>query len=267
MMRAGGGRVKLAPVLSEDALRRALAAAGLEAPVRYEDEVGSTNDLALELARSGAPEWTLVAAGHQTAGRGRLGRSWLDRPGAALVFSVVLRPRGLPPARVGLLPLLAGVAAAEGCLEAGAARVACKWPNDLLVGEAKAGGILAESRVEGGRLVHVVLGVGINLREPPAGVPGAAGVGDVDPEAVLSGFLRAFRPRYQPSHPAFVGAVLAAYRRVSATLGRRVRATTTRGATIEGLAVDVREDGGLVVETSGGMAVVAFGEVTHLDPA
>ena len=171
------------------------------------------------------------------------------------------------PARVGLLPLLAGVAAAEACLEAGAAPVACKWPNDLLVGEAKAGGILAESRVEGGRLLYVVLGVGINLREPPAEVPGAAGVGDIEAEALLSGFLRAFRARYQPAHPAFVGGVLAAYRRVSATLGRRVRATTTRGVTVEGLAVDVREDGGLVLETGEGMAVVAFGEVQHLDPA
>ncbi len=254
-------------MLSEDALRRALAAAGLEAPVRYEDEVGSTNDLALELAQAGTPEWTLVAAGHQTAGRGRLGRSWVDRPGAALMFSLVLRPVGLPPGRVGLIPLLAGVAAAEGCREAGGAAVMCKWPNDLLVGEAKAGGILAESRVDGRRLAHVVLGVGINLREPPAEVPGAAGVGDVEPEAVLAGFLRAFRPRYQPSHPAFVGAVLAAYRRVSATLGRRVRATTTRGATVEGVAVDVREDGGLVLETGRGTAVVAFGEVEHLDPA
>ncbi len=254
-------------MLSEDALRRALAAAGLEGPVRYEDEVGSTNDLALSLARAGAPEWTLVAAGHQTAGRGRLGRAWLDRPGAALMFSLVLRPRGLPPARVGLLPLLAGVAAAEGCLAAGGARVACKWPNDLLVGEGKAGGILAESLVEGGRLAHVVVGVGINLREPPPEVSGAAGVGDVDPEAVLAGFLRAFRLRYQPSHPAFVGAVLAAYRRNSATLGRRVRATTTRGVVVEGLAVDVREDGGLVLEAGEGMAVVAFGEVQHLEPA
>src|SRR4029450_1199953 len=79
-------------VLSEDALVRALERVGLRAPVRFDEVTASTQATALELAGTGTPEWTLVATGHQTQGRGRLGRTWLDRPGRALMFSLVLRP-------------------------------------------------------------------------------------------------------------------------------------------------------------------------------
>ena len=84
-------------MLSEHALSRALEGAGLSAPVRFEEVTRSTQETASRLAEDGAPEWTLVAAGHQTEGRGRLGRTWKDEPGGALLFSLVLRP-SLPPA-------------------------------------------------------------------------------------------------------------------------------------------------------------------------
>ena len=100
-------------MLSTAELERALAAAGLHAPVRFEEVTGSTNATAEALAASGSPEWTLVAAGHQTAGRGRLGRTWVDRPGE--------RPDVLDRASAdvaaadvaGLIPLLAGASMAE----------------------------------------------------------------------------------------------------------------------------------------------------------
>src|SRR4030095_359085 len=92
-------------VLSEDALVRALERVGLRAPVRVEEVTASTQATALERAAAGTPEWTLVAAGHQTEGRGRLGRTWLDEPGRALMFSLVLRP-ALHPAPRGLLTFL-----------------------------------------------------------------------------------------------------------------------------------------------------------------
>ena len=79
-------------MLSVTELERAFADLGLEAPVRFDEVTGSTNATALGMAEAGAPEWTLVAAGHQTAGRGRLGRTWTDRAGAALMFSFVVRP-------------------------------------------------------------------------------------------------------------------------------------------------------------------------------
>ena len=88
-------------MLSEDALVRALERVGLRAPVRFDEVTASTQATALELAAAGTPEWTLVAAGHQTEGRGRLGRTWLDRPGRALMFSFVLRPALEPASEIG----------------------------------------------------------------------------------------------------------------------------------------------------------------------
>ncbi|MGH2636299.1 MAG: biotin--[acetyl-CoA-carboxylase] ligase [Actinomycetota bacterium] len=251
-------------MLSDHALRRALERAGLQGPVRFDEVTRSTQATALRLADDGTPEWTLVAAGHQTEGRGRLGRAWHDEPGRALMFSLVLRP-DLPAVEGGLLSLLAGTAMARACDELADQRAACKWPNDLLVAGRKAGGILAESRVAGDRLQHVVLGIGVNLGTPPPELPEAGAVAAADDE-LLTAFLRAFARRYEPGHPAFGGAVVAAYRDRCATLGRRVRATTTGGAVVEGEAVDVDETGGLVIRASGGeREVVRFGAVEHLE--
>jgi BirA family biotin operon repressor/biotin-[acetyl-CoA-carboxylase] ligase len=251
-------------MLSEPALARALERAGLRAPVRFEEVTPSTQEAARALALDGAPEWTLVAAGHQRAGRGRLGRSWDDVPARALLFSVVLRP-SLEPERGGLLSLLAGAALAEAVEEVADQRAACKWPNDVLIAGRKAAGILAESVLDGERFAFVVLGVGVNLGQPP---PAFAEAGAVDAEdaPLLEAFLRRFSETYAPGHPAFAGAVLARYRERCATLGERVRATTTAGETVEGEAVDVDDLGGLVVRTDDGERAVRFGEIEHLRP-
>ncbi len=250
-------------MLSEQALRQALAQVGVRAPVRFDEVTGSTNATALELASAGAPEWTLVAARHQTAGRGRLGRRWLDEPGGALIFSLVLRPE-LPPDRAGLLSLLAGAAMAVACREVCGAPVGCKWPNDLMLGGKKVGGVLAESKVVGDAVDHIVVGIGVNLQQAPEELREAAAVGGCGQLELLGRFLSVFRHMYQPAHPAFSGAVLARYREVSLTLGNAVRATVVDGREVEGRAVDVDERGGLVVETAGHREVVAFGEVEHL---
>lgn len=251
-------------MLSDHALRRALERAGLDAPVRFDEVTRSTQATALAMAADGAPEWTLVAAAHQTEGRGRLGRTWRDDPGRALMFSLVLRP-AIPAAQGGLVSLLAGTAMAEACEDVADQRAACKWPNDVLVAGRKAGGILAESRLDGDRLDHVALGIGVNLDRPPPELPEAGAV-DAEDAALLTEFLRSFARRYEPAHPAFAGAVVAAYRDRCATLGLRVRASTTDGGIVEGEAVGVDELGGLVVRTgSGAPAVVRFGEVQHLE--
>jgi BirA family biotin operon repressor/biotin-[acetyl-CoA-carboxylase] ligase len=250
-------------MLSEDALRRALERIGADAPVRFDEVTGSTQETARGLALSGAPEWTLVAAGHQTDGRGRLGRSWEDRAGRALLFSLVLRP-DMPAERGGLLTLLAGWAMASACRDLGH-EVGCKWPNDLLLSQGKVGGILGESELDGDRFAYVVLGVGVNLDAAPSNVAGAAALAGVEPDRLLGGFLGHFAARYEPGHPAFAGAVLEGYRGVSATLGRRVRVITGEGHLgIAGEAVDVDETGSLIVRTEAGLKAVAFGEVEHL---
>src|SRR5436189_2157788 len=102
-----GARSEDPDVLTDDDLLQVLAAITVTAPVRSAEVTPSTNATAVAMAESGEPEWTLVATGHQTEGRGRLGRTWTGVPDAALLFSVILRAP-LPPARTGLLSLLAG---------------------------------------------------------------------------------------------------------------------------------------------------------------
>jgi BirA family transcriptional regulator, biotin operon repressor / biotin---[acetyl-CoA-carboxylase] ligase len=250
-------------MLSTSELERALAAAGLMAPAHFEEVTGSTNRTAWDLAMAGAPEWTLVAAGHQTAGRGRLDRTWEDVPGRALLFSVVLRPTWLPPDRVGVLALAAGLAMVSAARELAAQELRCKWPNDLLIDDRKAGGILAESRVASERIEHAIVGIGVNI-DPPANVELAAGMGDVDASALLTAFLRSFVASYDSNAATFIESVVAAYPRESATIGREVEATTTDGRRVRGRAIGVDDAGSLVVDTPEGLASITSGEVTHL---
>lgn len=246
----------------QDSLERAVREAGIDVPPLWFDEVGSTNEEARQLAREGAPEWTVVAAGHQTAGRGRLGRRWADVPGRALLLSVVLRPQG----EVEAAPLI-GILAATQLVEAsGDPSVSAKWPNDVVRNDRKIGGILTEGEVSSGVLRFVVIGVGVNLASSEDDLPGhlrsTAGSLWMASDTLATRFLRGLR-RYPEATPA---AILTAYRRVSATLGQRVRASTTSGELIEGTAVDLDERGGLVVEREGRRTVISFGEVAHMTP-
>lgn len=245
-------------------LERALAAAGIAAPARWDEVTGSTNATARGLAERGAQEWTLVAAGHQTAGHGRLGRTWQDLPGRALMFSVVLRP-AIEPQDAGLLSLLAGAAMAEAASEVSGATIRCKWPNDLLAQRGgKVAGILLESVVRDGVVRHVVMGLGVNLA-PPEGVEGAAGIGaDVDPMTLLTGFLVRFRAGYRPGDPAFGPEVVRRWSAASATLGADVEVTRADGSHERGRATALDARGGLIVEAAEGPATVVFGEVAHL---
>jgi BirA family biotin operon repressor/biotin-[acetyl-CoA-carboxylase] ligase len=148
---------------------------------------------------------------------------------------------------------------AEAASERSRLDVWCKWPNDLVVGGEKVGGILAESEVSEGTVRHVVVGVGVNL-EVPDGVPGAGALGDIDPEPLLAGFLATLRrvlerPEDVPDR----------WRAVADTLGRRVEAARVDGDAVRGVAVDVDDTGALLVDTDGGRVRVAFGDVHRLD--
>jgi BirA family biotin operon repressor/biotin-[acetyl-CoA-carboxylase] ligase len=130
--------------------------------VRCLDRVDSTQRVARELAREGATEGTAVVAEEQTAGRGRLGRTWHSPPGENLYCSIVLRPP-LAPAEVPQIALVAGVAVAAAVEEATGRRPAIKWPNDVLLEGRKVAGILTEMESEVDRVHHVIAGIGVNL--------------------------------------------------------------------------------------------------------
>lgn len=252
------------PGLTADDLEAALDAISVSAPVRAEREIASTNTLALELADAGAPEWTLVSAAHQTAGRGRLGRTWVDVPEGSLMVSVVLRPT-LPPARVGLLSLLAGAAMANAVRDETGLRATCKWPNDLLLDDAKVGGILGEARINADRLAALVIGMGVNLLAP-AGLPGAAGLGGgVGSRRLLVGWLSAFHHAYVAQEPELAERVRASWLPIADTIGREVEAIATSGEPVRGRAVGIDGFGGLLVSTDAGERTVAFGEVLHVN--
>jgi BirA family biotin operon repressor/biotin-[acetyl-CoA-carboxylase] ligase len=249
-------------VLTQDDLLAALAAIPVVAPVRADEVTGSTNATAVALAEAGTPEWTLVSAAHQTEGRGRLGREWADAPGRALLCSLVLRPE-LPPVRAGVLSLLAGACMASAIRDVVGRKVTCKWPNDLMLRDAKVGGVLAESALDGETLRYVVIGVGVNL-DAPEGVDGAAGIGAVGERALLTAFLTRFASIYDTRDASLPERVRQAWAPMSSTIGEMVRATTTDGDDVVGRAIGIDSFGSLLLSTDDGEARVRFGDVEHL---
>lgn len=140
-------------------------------PLEYHASLGSTNDLAAEQLANGAADRTLIVADEQTRGRGRLGRSWLTPPGAALAFSLILRPL---PGEPGWAFTALGALAVHDALAARGLPAAVKWPNDVLIGGKKVCGVLAEADWQGSSLQGIVLGIGVNVRAdavPAAGLP------------------------------------------------------------------------------------------------
>jgi BirA family biotin operon repressor/biotin-[acetyl-CoA-carboxylase] ligase len=216
-------------------------------PVELVREIDSTNAELLRRAAAGAAHGLVLAADHQTAGRGRLDRRWEAEPGDALLVSVLLRP-SLPPARWFLLTFAAGLAAVDvfgGQL---------KWPNDVVVGTRKLAGLLGESTGDA-----VVVGMGLNLR--PSAVEGAVSLVELDREldrdTALERWVAAFDRRLDR-----LDGVLPDYRAFCATIGQEVRVELP-GEQLVGLADAVTEDGHLVVA---GREVIA-GDVVHLRPA
>jgi BirA family transcriptional regulator, biotin operon repressor / biotin---[acetyl-CoA-carboxylase] ligase len=261
-------------VLTAELVARAVAEAGIDSVPRFDESTGSTNTDLTALGGAGAPEWTVAVANEQTAGRGRLGRSWESRRGLTLPVSVLLRPR-VAGSEVPLLSLAAGVAMAEACRQAVAVEVRCKWPNDLVVGGRKLGGILTEASVEGGVVAFAVIGTGVNLlhgrddfpedlRLPATSV--ALEGGHPDFEALLRAYLAGLRELYGEAGTGLATTAVSRYRPLCDTIGRRVRARTLGGEVLDGQAVGVGERGELLLQTEGGGTErVAFGEVEHLD--
>lgn len=239
--------------------------------VRVFDELGSTNTAVMEEALAGAREGLVVVADHQTAGRGRLGRTWSAEPGTALLVSVLLRPR-LPVEEMAVVLMAAGLAACDGVEAAAGFRPGLKWPNDLVVGDRKLAGLLAEST--GGGEPGVVLGLGVNVSAGayPAELAGEAtscaerAGRPVDRGELLVALLAALESRYATAlAPDGRKETLDAYRADSATLGRRVRVDLTAGPSLEGEASGVAVDGRLVVVDDGGAEhLVHVGDVKHL---
>jgi BirA family biotin operon repressor/biotin-[acetyl-CoA-carboxylase] ligase len=256
--------------LRADILREAVVG-GLWTSVEVVATTGSTNaDL---LGRGGADGQVLVAE-EQTAGRGRMGRSWVSQPGASLTFSVLLRPVSVPAPRRGWLPLLTGVAVATAVRAVASVAAMLKWPNDVLVGDRKLAGILAEQSGDA-----VVVGIGLNvatardaLPTSPAGQQATSLLAEgahVSREPLLTEMLRQLERRYvdfgDDPDPAGSG-LLAEYRTLCGTLGRSVRVELPGGRAVAGVAEDIDTDGRLLVREADATSPtpVSAGDVIHL---
>jgi BirA family transcriptional regulator, biotin operon repressor / biotin---[acetyl-CoA-carboxylase] ligase len=259
-------------VLTEHSVAAAASLAGLPAnSAGYVESTGSTNADLMAAADEGAPQWTVLVAGHQTAGRGRLGRTWEEPPGSSLLVSVLLRPT-MSPHEAPLASLAAGVAVAEAVESVTGLRARCEWPNDIVTPEGrKLAGVLVESRTEANRLHHLVIGAGVNLTQSPDDFPDdvrlpATSLAIEGEPADATDLLAAYLGRLSHwyDHSAFQPAVVGAFRDRCVTIGRTVRATTVDGAIVEGAVTGVGDRGELIVATPAGDAAVSSGELERL---
>jgi BirA family biotin operon repressor/biotin-[acetyl-CoA-carboxylase] ligase len=271
------------PPLNARALRTALVwPDSLWTALDVTESTGSTNADLLAAAREGRAEaGAVLVAEEQTAGRGRLGRSWSAPARSGLFFSVLLEPEPEVPAdHWSWLPLLAGVATATALSRAAGVDTALKWPNDLLVQvdgeERKFGGILAE-RTEGyDGAPAVVLGVGLNvslradeLPVPQAGSLLLAEAENTDRDPLLRAVLRSLADWYtrwaEAGGDAGACGLQSAYAAGCATLGRRVRASLPGDEELSGEAAAIDGEGRLVIATGDGARhPVAAADIVHL---
>ena len=264
--------------LSAAWLRAALVRpGGFWSAVQVVAQTGSTHDDLLAAARRGAAEGTVLLAEAQSAGRGRMGRRWVSPPGAGLTFSVLLRPAAVPAARRGWVPLLTGVAIAAALRAEAGVDAWLKWPNDVLVNEAKLGGILAEQAGDA-----IVVGAGINVsasrdelpaaETTPSGGPATSlaleGASLTDRGPLLAAILAQLEHWYltwaAASGDAAACGLRRQYQQLCATIGREVRVQLPGGGTQTGLAREIDEAGQLLIQAASGLLPVSAGDIVHL---
>lgn len=225
----------------------------------------STNRVALDMGRKGAPHGQAILAEAQTSGRGRLGRAWTSPAGKGIYLSVILRPN-LDLSQVSKLTLAAAVAAAETLESAKIKNVQIKWPNDLLIKGRKVCGILTEMVAEADRVECVVLGIGINVNTAASDLPSHAtslkleAGKDLDRNALTAALLNNLETRLAQVEGLAWEKTRAAWNRRSAVKGKQVKVTTLNQAVV-GTAQGIDPSGALLVKTREGVKKVYSGDV------
>jgi BirA family biotin operon repressor/biotin-[acetyl-CoA-carboxylase] ligase len=232
--------------------------------VRRVARCGSTNSVLLEERRLALP--VLLVADEQTAGRGRRGRRWHSAPGAGITFSLARRVRR-PARELAALSLVAGVAAARALRSLGVAPAALKWPNDLVAGGAKLGGILVETRAAG-RETLAVFGIGINCR-------GAAGlarrlrrpVASLDQfiapveDEIIAGIVKSLMAAIDAFEAGGFETARSEWESMHAHAGQRLKVRLADGRSVSGIAAGLAEDGALTLRTRGRLRSIRSGRV------
>ncbi len=257
-------------LLLPEAIAAGLATVRFGRRIYHYERIGSTNDVARDLARAGAPEGTVVIAEEQTSGRGRRGRTWLAPPRSCLLVSLIFRPP-LPAGEAFRLTMLTAVAAAGAVEKVSGIAPEIKWPNDLLVDGKKLAGILSEAATIEDRLEYAVVGLGLNVNFDPARHPEIAATatslstlsgGEVSRVQLLQALLAEIEARYETLVPGMVDVLWQEWQHRLGTLGRQV-VVTEGGRSEYGLAEAVAPDGSLLLRRAdGSLLTVAVGDVS-----
>jgi BirA family biotin operon repressor/biotin-[acetyl-CoA-carboxylase] ligase len=264
--------------LEARAIQRALTTAALGRTVHVLDTAASTNALASRMAQEGAPHGTVVVAESQSAGRGRLGRHWYSPPGKNLYCSVLLRT-ALPGGRLAhwlsWTPLIAALAAARAIQTTAGLSPSVKWPNDILLGDRKAGGVLCESGDLGSGTPYVVAGIGLNVNIQADEFPeelraiatslAAEAQRPFDRAVLLAALLSDLETRYDTFLAGHETDIHREYVTRCATVGRQVRVERAGADPVTGRAMAVGTDGALkIVLADGSHLDIHAGDVIHL---
>jgi len=268
--------------LTAQTIQRALSTKTFGRTLHVLDEVSSTNSQAAALVQQGAPHGTVVVAETQTAGRGRLGRHWYSPPGKNLYGSLILRTmpaRGQQTLWLSWIPLIAALAASRAVQVVANLKPVVKWPNDILIGHRKLGGVLCESSGLGTSHAAVIVGIGLNvnvlhddfpheLRETATSLTIEA-QRPFDRAALLAALLSEMESRCESFLAGAHADILKEYVLRCGTLGRRVIVELAHGEHVDGTADSVLPDGSLRVTRTGAdgrpqTLDIRAGDVTHL---
>lgn len=253
--------------LSPEIIRRGLVTDFMGQEIICYQSIGSTNEVAKELAKQGAPQGTLVIAEEQTEGKGRRGRSWLAPAGSSLLISLVLYPP-LTASQIPRLTMASSLAVAYAIEETSNLSVHFKWPNDILLRGKKAGGILTEISIGGEILGHAVVGIGLNVNLDVRQIPEIADTAtslsmelgrEVSRLELLRSVLRFMEREYRLLQQGELPGEKWATR--LSLPGHKVKVTTPWGQQ-SGWAEGVDADGALIVRRDDGTkAYITVGEV------
>ena len=228
--------------------------------LEYLETIDSTNlELSRRLQAESHPDLFALVAAEQTAGRGRLDRSWVSEPGTSISLSILLKPTS--QIEIGLIPLFVGSQVARALSDSIGTQARVKWPNDVLVAGKKISGVLSELSQR-----EVVVGIGINLKKQRAAPDTSCAVSDFADrgfDEVLAAVLRSLRTGWQRWLDGGNEFALSQIRTASLTLGQQVRAILPNGEVLEGEAVAIEDDGRLRI--SGDQShLVSAADVWHL---
>ncbi len=268
--RKGYKLVSTPGVFSAEEIQMDLSTEILGNKIIYKDTVASTNTIAKDLAVKGEKEGTVVIGNHQTAGKGRLGRTWVSPYGTGIWMSVILRP-DIVPTQAPFITILAALAVARSIEQVSGVKSGIKWPNDIVLDKRKVCGILTEMSAEIERVNHIVVGIGINvnidtnefpeeLKNSATSIKIATGK-EIDRKQLVQRILENFESIYIHAQTGRES-LLEQYRNYSLTIGHQVKVLWQNSET-EGKAIEITEDGELLVETNDGKVIKVFsGEVS-----